>query len=63
MDQAVYKKVYSPLQLGSDRIRILHLRDASQTGDPERKCDLRVASLKDKAQYAALSYTWGPLPG
>ena len=50
---------YQPLE-EKDSIRLLRVHPA-KTFDAPLVCDLRTTKLSDKQDYAALSYTWGPL--
>jgi len=42
-----------------DEIRVLRVHPSASIDDPVI-CDLRIVSLGDNPEYAALSYTWGP---
>jgi hypothetical protein len=51
---------YQALQDDKDEIRLLRVHPALNP-DEAVICDLRTVKLSTRPEYAALSYTWGPL--
>ena len=48
---------YTPLEKGSDQIRLLALMPGC--GEEDITCNQSIVALRDASEYEALSYTWG----
>jgi Heterokaryon incompatibility protein (HET) len=55
-------RLYSPLRDAVDAIRLMRLVRTGSEADHNEiiRCEMQEVLLRDKPQYLALSYTWGP---